>query len=33
MRLSPAASMIFVNMSSLTSGGVGALRRLMLGKS
>lgn len=32
MRLSPAASMIFVNMSSLTSGGVGALRRLMLGK-
>jgi len=32
MRLSPSASTIFVNMSSLTSGGVGALRRLMLGK-
>jgi len=33
LRLSPSASMIFVNMSSLTSGGVGALRRLMLGKN
>jgi len=32
LRLTPSASMIFVNMSSLTSGGVGALRRLMLGK-
>jgi membrane protein len=32
LKLSPSASMIFMNMSSLTSGGVGALRRLMLGK-
>ena len=32
LRLAPSASMIFINMSSLTSGGVGALRRLMLGK-
>jgi len=32
LRLAPSAPMIFVNMSSLTSGGVGALRRLMLGK-
>jgi YihY family inner membrane protein len=30
--LMPSPSMIFANMSSLTSGGVGALRRLMLGK-
>lgn len=30
--LMPRPSMIFANMSSLTSGGVGALRRLMLGK-
>jgi membrane protein len=32
IEMAPSASMIFVNMSSLTSGGVGALRRLMLGK-
>ncbi len=32
LRLTPSPPMIFVNMSSLTSGGVGALRRLMLGK-
>jgi membrane protein len=31
-KLTPAGSMLLVNMSSLTSGGVGALRRLMLGK-
>lgn len=32
LRLTPSTPMIFVNMSSLTSNGVGALRRLMLGK-
>ena len=31
-RLAPSASKVFTNMSSLTSDGVGALRRLMLGK-
>jgi len=31
-RLVPAGSMLLVNMSSLRTGGVGALRRLMLGK-
>jgi membrane protein len=33
VRLAPSAPAIFVNMSSLTTGGVGALRRLMLGRS
>jgi len=32
LRLTPLPPVIFGNMSSLTSGGVGALRRLMLGK-
>ncbi|MEE9401101.1 MAG: YihY/virulence factor BrkB family protein [Dehalococcoidia bacterium] len=32
LRLAPLPPVIFGNMSSLTSGGVGALRRLMLGK-
>ncbi len=32
LRLVPLPPVIFGNMSSLTSGGVGALRRLMLGK-
>jgi len=32
LKLTPVPPTIFVNMSSLTSGGVGALRRLMLGK-
>lgn len=33
VRLAPSAPAIFINMSSLTIGGVGALRRLMLGRS
>jgi len=32
LRLAPLPPVLFGNMSSLTSGGVGALRRLMLGK-
>ncbi|MBE0481843.1 MAG: YihY/virulence factor BrkB family protein, partial [Dehalococcoidia bacterium] len=32
IKLTPAASMFIINLSSMTSGGVGALRRLMLGK-
>jgi membrane protein len=32
MEMAPGASTILVNMSTLTSGGVGALRRLMLGR-
>ena len=33
MRLAPSTPAILMNMSTLTTGGVGALRRLMLGKS
>ncbi|UCG83101.1 MAG: YihY/virulence factor BrkB family protein [Dehalococcoidia bacterium] len=33
LRLAPSAPAVFINMSSLTAGGFGALRRLMLGRS